>query len=283
MRTSRHRLLQLLRIVTILAPFQAFVIHSPSHTKSLQKDLHQTLTTTTLFLSDEAYRWSSSSAMDRRERIVEQSTTSRSGALTEAQRQALQRQIPKYTIAVPEEISGEQQQQYCRYILWRNLLLHTPELAGYPVSFVVDQALLLDINENLPPSCQTTLPYLDQVEIRDGGIAGNVYGLVGVADGTEISTPPLVHLPPRQQYYIQVDNGGVVYELGEWKKHDDVTAAGIEATTTKSRLTTTTPPSSTTWLDRDVVHLAGLSAITLAAGWAMETLSHHLTVNIFWV
>jgi hypothetical protein len=35
--------------------------------------------------------------------------------------------------------------------------------------------------------------------------------------------------------------------------------------------------------DPDLVQLAGLTAVVLTGAWAMQALSHHLTVNIFWV
>lgn len=195
----------------------------------------------------------------------------------EAQQWALRDQVPRFTIQVVNEAAHSVE----RYVLWRNLAQSTPELAGYPLPFLADRL------ENSTIS-RTIIPYLDSFHFEtSGGLSGKVYGVSGVADGTRIETTPVGSVQETiPQSYVQ--SGAVLYELGNPRQQEEVATStetdGLaSAAIIAKKVTTTAENSSTMLLDREVINLAGLSATVLAGALAMEALSHHLTVNVFWV
>jgi hypothetical protein len=215
-----------------------------------------------------------------------------------------------------------------RLVRWRTLVDSTPELAGYPVDFVLsrcEETLLAKGDdddgdtEDSTSSSSTTLigwstqllPYIDRFRFEsNGGLSGNAFGLKGVQDGTRIRTDPVVNVEDSIPWgYVVTADGSVVYELGEPESEpesntitmDDVTVDKVKTTTTTTTLLTSMSnglasrattngalvnnnnDNNNALLDPELIQLAGLTAVVLTGAWAMQTLSHHLTVNIFWV
>jgi hypothetical protein len=222
-----------------------------------------------------------------------------------------------------------------RLVRWRTLVDSTPELAGYPVDFVLsrcEETLLAKGDdddgdtEDLTSSSSSTLigwstqllPYIDRFRFEsNGGLSGNAFGLKGVQDGTRIRTDPVVNVEDSIPWgYVVTADGSVVYELGEPESSDSSSTVGsssiiMDDVTVDKVITTTTTTTATlltsmsnglaskattngallnnnnninnALLDPELIQLAGLTAVVLTGAWAMQTLSHHLTVNIFWV
>lgn len=194
-------------------------------------------------------------------------------------------------------------------ILWRNLVDDTPQLVGYPVLFLVERLKEMRQNDKAQYPVNVdwqTLPYLDAFEFEnEGGLTGNVYGVQGVADGTRIRTTPVgdVHVTiPRN--FVRTADGSVIYELGRpieqtrdqsyplsrtttntytkhWQRDGKELAASM-MTSNGSTETRQQRPASTI-VDNDLLQLGGLTALVMGGALAMESLSHHLTINVFWV
>jgi hypothetical protein len=210
-------------------------------------------------------------------------------------------------------------------ILWRNLLNDTPELTGYPISFLSEQmkSIMRDILQNPTAELSSTdlvlnhvnkdaeidwdqvLPYIDAYTFEvGGGVTGLVYGVTGVADGNQICTTSVGDVQttiPRN--YIQTGDG-CIYELGRpafsndlavqtatqsyslsgtskaWFRDGKETASLIVK---KTRVLADDNTKKESFIDSDLLQLAGLTTLVLTGAMAMETLSHHLTVNVFWV
>ena len=160
------------------------------------------------------------------------------------------------------------------------------------------------------------LPLLDQFEFQsNGGVSGQIQGLKGIADGTTVQTSPLVHVQltvPRG--YVLTEDGSSAYELGVPVSEDEdfysldniakmnmnmgkniqdmdagdmagVVKAGVEGTgklagNIASAAITSAGDEETT---RMLVNLGATTGILLGGAMAVNLLSHHLTVNMFWV
>lgn len=164
------------------------------------------------------------------------------------------------------------------------------------------------------------LPLLDQFEFQsNGGVSGQIQGLKGIADGTTVQTSPLVHVQltvPRG--YVLTEDGSSAYELGVPVSEDEdfysldniakmnmnmnmnmgkniqdmdagdmagVVKAGVEGTgklagNMASAAITSAGDEETT---RMLVNLGATTGILLGGAMAVNLLSHHLTVNMFWV
>ena len=159
------------------------------------------------------------------------------------------------------------------------------------------------------------LPLLDQFEFQsNGGVSGQIQGLKGIADGTTVQTSPLVHVQltvPRG--YVLTEDGSSAYELGVPVSEDfysldiakmnmntnmgkhmqdmdagdmaGVVKAGVEGTgklagNMASAAITSAGDEETT---RMLVNLGATTGILLGGAMAVNLLSHHLTVNVFWV
>jgi hypothetical protein len=157
------------------------------------------------------------------------------------------------------------------------------------------------------------LPYLQDYEFTtQGGVCGTIYGLEGVADGSRIETSPVSNVQetlPRG--YVQTIDGSVAFEMGrpmqniidQRNKYDYLLSMSKSATSSSSwKVITgavTTQPTqemgTTTTTNNGIVvgevsdadgYLVRLGAITtmvLAGATALNMLSHHMTVNVFWV
>ena len=251
---------------------------------------------------------------------------------SEVQEWALDDNLPKFTVIIPTNGSGEKPK---RYAMWRTLTREVPELAGYPIPFLrqMHQHLLLkkdtdNTNKSSSSSSSSSssyivetpgvLPMVDMFEFAsNGGIAGQAYGLPGIADGTRIQTPPLISSEttvPLGYVTTQGDDNmnevGFSYELGTCATSMDGSgreSRNVVALAAARRLVidgaldsskqvvnvakdiadTATTGSSGLLSDKeanqDMIYLGGATALLLTAATAVGMLSHHLTVNVFWV
>jgi hypothetical protein len=169
---------------------------------------------------------------------------------------------------------------------------------------------------DLPPRSNTTtiptileaLPFLDDYEFsNEGGICGNVYGLDCVADGSRITTPAVINVKESlPKGYIQTSDGSALFELGRPKGNDErringhisdasywktipsgvavVAKKSIEnAAGTVSNIDLNAVSYDTDDADGLLLRLGATTGILLAGATAINMLSHHMTVNVFWV
>ncbi|GKY95902.1 hypothetical protein MPSEU_000550800 [Mayamaea pseudoterrestris] len=228
-----------------------------------------------------------------------------------AAHQALTDNVPKYSFSLmlPEESDATP----ITVTLWRTMSQNTVELAGYPLDFlaqqyaraVQDETESAAIDQVLPAYSTTVLPYLDNFYFtQGGGMRGNVYGLPGVAPGTLLETSRLVNVARTlpHGYVVAAKDDGlqdvIAYELGKPQSEAGRVSAGsrqadepslfsLSGLTSKlpSALAAATTDKQTTpaLLDPDLMNLGGLTVALLGGAVALETLSHHLTINVFWV
>jgi len=224
---------------------------------------------------------------------------------SEAQEWALLDNLPKYVIFIGTR----------RYARWRALTREVPELAGYPGPFLRRMHRLgRSISEEDEDGAGTLgiLPMLDDFEFSlEGGIVGKIYGLPGVADGSRIQTSVLVQaertVPFGYVTALNDDGAGLSYELGTMMKTSSPsnsspsnsspsseyslveTAMGASlvprqiADVTKGVMETGSSLLSDDEANRDLAYIGGTTAVVLALASAVGALSHHLTVNVFWV
>lgn len=218
---------------------------------------------------------------------------------SDSQEWALLDNLPKYVTFIGTR----------RYARWRTLTREIPELAGYPATFLhrMHQSGR-SISEEDEDGAGTLgiLPMLDDFEFSlDGGMVGKIYGLPGVADGSRIQTSSLVQaertVPLGYVTTINDDDAGLSYELGTMMKTSStnsspsfeyslVNTAVIAALVprqivdvTKGLMETGSSLLSDDEANRDLAYIGGTTAAVLALASAVGALSHHLTVNVFWV
>ena len=252
--------------------------------------------------------------------------------ISDLQMMTLKSKIPKYMVTKPAsfEFDSTRPNKTNRIVvLWRNLMNDTPELHGYPISFLSEQMkstmqyIYLTSNTTITlTSTELALkqaindaeidwdlvsPYMDAYTFEmGGGVTGLAYGVTGVADGTQICTSSVgdVQSTILRNYILTGD--GCLYELGrpafskdslsqvaaqdlsyslsgttkEWFRNGKETASLIVK---NSRAIVNEIKDDDAAIDSDLWQLAGLTTLVLSGAMAMETLSHHLTVNVFWV
>lgn len=228
------------------------------------------------------------------------------------QQWALEDNITKFTVTLPSSKK--------RYAMWRTMAREVTELAGYPIPFLVkmhERSVKVDDNESAKSIGETEttpgiLPMVDDFEFAsNGGVVGRAYGIPGVADGTRINTPPLVSVEqtiPLGYVTTEEDELGVSfsYELGICASNSVYSLDGTErssALLSARRLVLEGAVDSSKRLadvakdmqvsgsgllsdaesNRDLAYLGGATAMLLASATAVGMLSHHLTVNVFWV
>lgn len=228
------------------------------------------------------------------------------------QQWALEDNIAKFTVTLPSSKK--------RYAMWRTMAREVTELAGYPIPFLVkmhERSVKVDDNESAKSIGETEttpgiLPMVDDFEFAsNGGVVGRAYGIPGVADGTRINTPPLVSVEqtiPLGYVTTEEDELGVSfsYELGICASNSVYSLDGTErssallsarrlvlegAVDSSKRLADVAKDTqvsgsgllSDAESNRDLAYLGGATAMLLASATAVGMLSHHLTVNVFWV
>ena len=228
---------------------------------------------------------------------------------SEVQEWALKDNISKFTIVISTK----------RYTMWRTLTKEIPELAGYPINFLREmyqRILKKEESEGVKKKLSETttipgvLPMVDNFEFAsNGGITGRAYGLPGIADGTQIQTPPLISAETTIPLgYItslgEEDSIGFSYELGTCTSLDAsyslderstalaaarrlvVDGSNMASAVVKDVATVSIGESgllSDKEANQDLIYLGSATALVLTAATALGALSHHLTVNVFWV
>lgn len=224
----------------------------------------------------------------------------------DVQKWALEDNIGKFTVTIPSSKK--------RVALWRTMAREVMELAGYPIPFLVkmhQKSLETDEN-NSSASVPGVLPMVDDFEFAsNGGVVGRAYGIPGIADGTRINTPPLVSVEqtiPLGYVTTEEDDLGTAfsYELGLCASSSVYSLDGTDrssallsarrlviegAVDSSKRLVDIAKDAQVTGSgllsdaesNRDLAYLGGATALLLASASAVGMLSHHLTVNVFWV
>uniref|UniRef100_A0A448ZJZ4 Uncharacterized protein n=1 Tax=Pseudo-nitzschia multistriata TaxID=183589 RepID=A0A448ZJZ4_9STRA len=237
---------------------------------------------------------------------------------SKVQEWALRDNLPKYTVRISKrrENTGRKKVELSSFVLWRTLRDDIPELCGYPVEILrsrhekMEMAQQSKTHENTDdghfPSTKSidggvttalgVLPFLQDYEFStDGGMCGYVYGLDGLSDGSRIETSQLKNVKetlPRG--FIQTSDD-TCYELGQPLQTDleGVTKRTNSNTVTKLSLDKLSEKSTNndfrsaidTIEDPDglLLRLGATTGILLAGATAFNMVSHHLTVNVFWV
>jgi hypothetical protein len=234
------------------------------------------------------------------------------------QSNALSDKVSRFTIQIlPLNDATADKVPNQRYILWRNLQYDTPELAGYPLEFLVERLHEVATERQILQHVNhaNILPFLDEYEFESsGGLTGNVYGVAGVADGTRIRTPPVALVQDTLPHnFVRTANGSVIYELGRpalsieskeqpetnqseeqelyslsgvskrWNRDGKQMAVAMLGTKQTDTRKIGQQQRNDGMIDTDLLNLGGLTALVIGGAMAMESLSHHLTVNVFWI
>lgn len=190
----------------------------------------------------------------------------------------LEQHLPRYTVAFGKKGSS-------KYALWRTMTREIPELMGYEVD-MLRQMHALYLKNNLSAATPNVLPLLDEYDFEaSGGLSGRVYGIPGIADGANIVTTPISSIQTVSLGYVKTDDGEVAYELGVPARETYSNSRLQETTNMVVKGVGSNLPVSATDEDPDtmILRLGFLSASVLGGAAAIDLLSHHLTLNVFWV
>lgn len=191
----------------------------------------------------------------------------------------LEQHLPRYTIAFGNKGS---------FCLWRTMTRDVPELMGYEVDMLRQMHALKSKQGNGTRLSATpaVLPLLDEYDFEaSGGLSGRVYGISGIADGAHIITPPISAIQTVSLGYVKTDDGEVAYELGV-PAREALSNRRLQETTsmiTKGVGSNLPVPATDEDPDTMLLRLGFLTATVLGGAAAVDLLSHHLTVNVFWV
>ena len=126
----------------------------------------------------------------------------------------------------------------------------------------------------------------------DGGVSGLSYGLPGIADGVSVRTTAVTDIEKTViMGYVRTADGSAAYELGspagsiyseDMRQNMLENVARTAGTLMRSGVPAAAEGGGDS-MDSNLVNLAGTTALILGAASAVGMLSHHLTVNIFWV
>ncbi len=244
-----------------------------------------------------------------------QSETTRSYPWSEVQQWTLRDSVPKYIIRIPikqktllTSTKSQEDTVLSTFALWKSLQNDVPELAGYPIDFLqarYEEILRGEQKKNggsddngtikrvESPTAPGVLPYLQDYEFSSGGgICGYVYRMDGVSDGSRIETSAVRDVKeslPRG--FIQTSDFYASFELGNPLQSDVQVEKGIVAKASplndvSNIVTTEQVRSALNDIDDGdgmLLRLGALSGIVLAGATGLSMLSHHLTVNVFWV
>lgn len=217
---------------------------------------------------------------------------------TDFQEWALSDNLPRYVVTIPSQ-DGSQQQIYA---LWRTMMREITELGGYPINMLqkMHSRHLVKKNDGNSTLSVTpgVLPLLDEFQFEpSGGLSGYIYGIPGVADGTRIITDEVKDVQfTVSKGFVQTKDGAVAYELGTPLRE----SYSLEPSNNKMRDVSSTVTGNVAGLakgavsnipfsnadedpDTMLVRLGFSTAVLLAGATAVNMLSHHLTVNVFWV
>ena len=207
---------------------------------------------------------------------------------------ALRDKAKHYTVTAPLTVEGSN--TFHSFVLWRTLSQDVPELAGYPISFLANRyaSIAGDPSFQCPPNASyRILPYLDDFVFEsNGGLSGRIYGMMGLADGTRIQTAPVANVEVTlPKSFVQTADGQTMYEIGNPGTESPTAINSFKAPDMVLKTSSvalkeggaSSIEKGEPLVDPDLLNLAGLTTIAIAGAYAFETLSHHLTVNVFWV
>lgn len=216
---------------------------------------------------------------------------------------ALRDNLPKYIVTIP--VPGKKG-KYGTFALWRSLLNECTELAGYDVEFV-RRRYEEDVKTREDwkgyqignagaggGTAPGVLPLLESFEFHpDGGVEGLSYGLPGIANGSQIRTPAVTDIESTVIIgYIRTHDGSAAYELGspagdfyseDMRRNMLENVARTASTLVQSGVAGATEAATGSADSNLMINLGGMTAMLLAGASAVGMLSHHLTVNVFWV
>lgn len=216
---------------------------------------------------------------------------------------ALQDNISKYTVNIPKLAKSVDNggSNGISYAMWRSMARDTVELSGYDINFIreMHRRQLKKNKDTIAESPPGILPLLDEFEFRpNGGVAGRIQGLQGISDGTVVETSPLAQVDltlPRG--HVVTDDGTTAYELGAPFSEESFSLP--KYTKDAGSVTASIPNNLMNGVDEtarnviqavssgdgggDLANLGKNTAIVLGGAMAINLLSHHLTVNVFWV
>mmetsp|Transcript_9770 Transcript_9770/g.13783 ORF Transcript_9770/g.13783 Transcript_9770/m.13783 type:complete len:313 (-) Transcript_9770:52-990(-) len=219
---------------------------------------------------------------------------------TDFQEWALRDNLPKYLVSIPTKKSGKQE----LFALWRTMTREVTELSGYPIDFLQEMhgKYLLKAKEDDDDKVRVQvtpgmLPFLDEFEFATGGgVSGKAYGIPGIADGTKIETTGIKDVTATvPKGYVRTEDGSIAYELGiplrdfysldgtSGTKDALLNAGKSVAKTANGALANSGAGSYQEDPDAMLLRLGASTGILLAGATAVNMLSHHLTVNVFWV
>jgi len=225
----------------------------------------------------------------------------------QTQEWAIQDSLSKYTVTIPN--------MGC-FAMWRSMIRDTVELAGYDVHFIRKmihqrQPSSLSTNNGADTNSEVSsspgvLPLLDEFEFRpNGGVAGRIRGLRGISDGTIVESSPLAQVDvtvPRG--YVVTEDGSTAYELGvpgdggsEFGMMDTIGSSSVGGVVDATKSMRDGVDGTTRTVVQAVLggvgggddgtamlaNLGTTTAIVLGGVMAFNLLSHHLTINVFWV
>lgn len=207
---------------------------------------------------------------------------------TDFQDWALRDNMEKYVVSVPRPGASKPQ----LFGLWRSLSREVVELSGYPADqlrerYEAQQQQNNEATEKSKKPIPDILPMLDEYEFEpSGGLSGRVYGIPGIAEGSKIETTALrdvqITVP---KGYVLTDE--VVYELGSPLRTpyslDGVERPSLSKTAESLTSNALSFSDDVSKGDDMLIKLGGLTGVVLAGASAVGMLSHHLTVNVFWV
>ena len=221
---------------------------------------------------------------------------------------ALRDNLPKYVVVIP--IPGKKD-KYGTFALWRSLVKDSVELAGYEVEYV-RRRYEADVKTREDwkgyrigdggdskefGTAPGVLPLLESFEFHpDGGVSGLSYGLPGIADGVSVRTTAVTDIEKTViMGYVRTADGSAAYELGspagsiyseDMRQNMLENVARTAGTLMRSGVPAAVPASAGgggDTMDSNLVNLAGTTAMLLTGASLVGMLSHHLTVNVFWV
>lgn len=231
---------------------------------------------------------------------------------SDMQEWALKDNISKYTITIPTKnvnVNNNDNNNYS-FILWNTMINEVTELHGYSISYLSTKLKYINtntdtnMNQNMDMDMNmASVPYMTNYEfVTNGGIKGEVYNKEGIADGSIIITNPLMNVRNTlPNGYVQTisnndnDTIGIIYELGyalsnnngKQQQQQQYSSMMLQSLSNVNNNIMTTATTNANTENNDIFDLVknvgGVTAIALGSGIVYNLLTHHLTVNVFWV
>jgi hypothetical protein len=212
---------------------------------------------------------------------------------SDTQNSVLLDNLAKYMVMIPLKSGEKEEQESQVFALWRTMLKEIPELAGYPIDFLQQMhERQIQNNQTLLEATPALLPYLEDYEFASaGGVSGEIYGVPGLADGTRIETSSVTNIEVTlPQGFVRTSDGSAAYEVGRPKREEFLNSVSVDEALAQGgellknvKNVGAVEPITVQDGDGMLVRLGTSTAILLAGATAVNMLSHHMTVNVFWV